>query len=103
MELFSSLYNKFVSKSVFDEKLLCWDADTRYLRTLYSLKWEKLNPADPDRFIRAIHVLEIKFILDKKYGASCDSEEILSRLLTTDKSNLLIAHQLYVEGYCGSI
>ena len=103
MELFSNLYNKFISKSVFDEKNLCWDTDTRYLRTIYSLKWEKLTPEDPYKFIRAIHVLEIKFILGKKYGASCDSDEILSRLLTTDKSNLLIAHQLYVEGYCGSV
>ena len=103
MELFSSLYNKFISKSVFDEKLLCWDADTRYLRTLYALKWEKMNPADPDRFIREIHVLEVGMILHKKYKAKCGREEIMRRVSTLENSNLLIAHQLYVEGYCGSI
>ena len=103
MELFSNLYNKFISKSVFDEKLLCWDADTRYLRTLYALKWEKMNPADPDRFIRAIHVLEVHLILDIKYGVICGNDIVERKVSTSDSSNSLIAHQLYNEGCCESI
>jgi len=100
MELFSKLYNRFVGNSVFDEKQLCWDSDTRYLREQQNIIWRKTYPADPEKYIREIHILEILFILDKRYGVKCDRELILQRLLTDEKSNRLIAHQLYIEGYC---
>ena len=103
MELFSKLYNRFISKSIFDDKQLCWDADTRYLREKQNIIWRKTNPGNPERYIREVHILEILFILEAKYGVKCDRETILRSLLVNEKSNEEIAHQLYIEGYCGMI